>query len=58
MSNAELLSAIFDILAQNEVSESARLEVLRRVDSVDTEDGTILFDHDGENANLQLRMEG
>lgn len=57
MRDKDLLGVIYDILAQNEVTEGERAEVLRRIDSIDYDDLTINFDHDGENVHMQLKLE-
>lgn len=56
MNNKELLEAIYDILAQNEVTPEQRAEVLARIDSMDYDDLTISFDHNGSDSMLTLRL--
>lgn len=54
MNDTKLLEVIYDILAQNDVDELARDEVLRRIDHIDYDDGTIVFDQ-GDNTNFTLK---
>lgn len=46
MNDIAMLETIYDILAQNEVSQAARDEVLRRIDHINYDDKSIVFDND------------
>lgn len=55
MNDKEMLETIYDILAQNTVAPDKAQEVLNRIDHIDYDDMTIVFD---QNDNTSFTLQG